>query len=91
LDSDKTLGMSRRNWVAETTIAIPGSSRSPRILADQWGAIIDQPLPRAMSVRMSCCSRLLFGMNRMLRCCTAVQIAPASLRSFFCRRTNGFT
>ncbi len=40
---------------------------------------------------MSCCSRVFFATNRMFRCCTAVQIASASLLSFFCRRTNGFT
>jgi hypothetical protein len=30
---------------------------------------------------MSCCSRVFFGTNRMFRCCTAVQIASASLLS----------
>jgi DDE superfamily endonuclease len=52
--------------------------------------MIDQPLPRAVE----CLDVLLFvffGTNRMFRCCTAVQIASASLLSFFCRRTNGFT
>jgi len=40
---------------------------------------------------MSFYSRVFFGTYRMFRCYTAAQIAPASLVSFCCRRTNGFT
>jgi hypothetical protein len=54
--------------------------------------MIDQPLARvAQSAWMSCCPSVLFGTDRMFRCCMAVQVTSASLVSFFCRRTNGFT
>jgi hypothetical protein len=45
--------------------------------------MINQPLPRALERLDIVLFESLSGMNRMFRCCTAMQIASASLLSFF--------
>jgi hypothetical protein len=39
----------------------------------------------------ACCCSLFTATNRMLGRCAASQIASASIASFFCRFTKGFT
>jgi len=43
------------------------------------------------SIRQLCCSVIFVGTNRMFALVTASQIASASVESFFCRLTYGFT
>ena len=83
--------MARRARVMLLARAKPRSSRRPRIwltTAVRWLTILC--LARC-SAWTSCCSTDLFGTEGTCGWRAAVQIASASLPSFFCRRTNGFT
>src|SRR5215471_10655608 len=58
---------------------------------DDGGLLADEEVARRCSIRQLCCSTVLVGTNRMLGRLTASQIASASVLSFFCRLTYGFT
>jgi hypothetical protein len=65
------------------------TGQEPADLADDRGAVIDHPLPGAMQ---GLDVLLLDGLPKGIWAWrAAVQIASASLPSFFCLRTNGFT
>lgn len=69
------------------TYGNPSVEEQPAHLPDRCRTMIDQS-PASWT---SCWPSVFSGTNRMFGCRSAVQIASASLESFFCRRTNGFT
>jgi hypothetical protein len=59
---------------------------------DDLGALADQSRSRPRNtIALACCSSLFAATNRIDGRCAASQIASASVASFFCRFTNGFT
>jgi hypothetical protein len=58
---------------------------------DHRGLLADEQLARAMQHQALWCSRVLVATNRMFGLVTASQMASASVASFLCRLTYGFT
>ncbi len=69
----------------------PRSSKMPRIWLTSAVRWFTRRRRARCSNWISCCSIAFFGTKRMFGWRSAVQIASASFRSFFCRFTNGFT
>ena len=69
----------------------PYSVRWPRIALMSWVRCRTSRSRVRNTRAAACCSSLFTATNRMFGRCAASQIASASIASFFCRFTNGFT
>ena len=83
--------MTRRARVMLLAKAKPRSSRRPRIWLTNAVRWLTMRCRAWCSACTSCCSSVFFGTKGICGWRAAVQIASASLPSFFCRRTNGLT
>jgi hypothetical protein len=83
--------MSRPVFLSSLPTLVPGKLREANGLFDSSVRIAQAGARARNTTPLACCSSLLTGTKRMVGRWAASQIASASVSSFFCRFTKGFT